>query len=168
MTPNRKRVGLNPKQLEIMEQIRNLPEAEVAKGARILKKKLGLKRCYPVSDTSLDPDLFDPALIEAKGWSDGTIKRYTSYFLGIAKKKDESNKDARARFLTVPHPFAPLVLGEDGKIQARWNGVFSRNEKPPKRLVSERLLLFFVLGLAIVKGTEPVKTAKNNARKALI
>ncbi len=67
MNPNKKRVGLNPKQLAIMEQIRNLSEADVAKGARIAKKKLGLKACYPVADTSLDPDLFDFAgLIRSK------------------------------------------------------------------------------------------------------
>jgi len=167
MNPNKKRVGLNPKQLAIMEQIRNLSEADVAKGARIAKKKLGLKACYPVADTSLDPDLFDPMVVASKGWCEGTIRRYTSYFLGIAKKKDEKASDARKRFTTVPHPFSPLVRGEDGKVLPKWAGVFPSKRKPPVRFVSERLLLFLVLGLAIVKGNETTKASKNAARKAL-
>jgi|TARA_R110000824_G_scaffold63518_2_gene166951 hypothetical protein len=167
MNPNKKRVGLNPKQLAIMEQIRNLSEADVAKGARIAKKKLGLKACYPVMDTSLDPDLFDPVAVATKGWCEGTIRRYTSYFLGIAKKKDEKASDARKRFMTVPHPFSPLVRGGDGKMLPKWAGVFASKRKPPVRFVSERLLLFLVLGLAIVKGTEATKASKNAARKAL-
>ena len=164
--PSKKRVGLNPKQIAVMEQIRHLSDADVAKGARIVKKKLGLKACYPVLDTSLDHDLFLPEDIIRKGWSEHTVRRYTAYFLGIAKKKDESNRDARLRFEESPHPFAPLVFGNDGKPQSQWAGV-KLGAKPPVRLVSERLLLFMVLGLAIVKGDTKAKDAKNAARAAL-
>lgn len=165
-TPRVKRVGLNPKQLEVMEQIRCLSDNDVAKGARIAKKKLGLKKCYPVLDTSLDAELFHPDDIAALGWSSTTVSRYTSWFLGIARKKDETNREARTRFTTRPHPFAPLVY-TDGKVAAKWTGVDWKNEKAPPRLVSERLLLFLILGLAIVKGTEKQKASKKAARQAL-
>ena len=166
-TPRVKRVGLNPKQLEVMEQIRCLSDNDVAKGARIAKKKLGLKKCYPVLDTSLDAELFHPNDIAALGWSETTVTRYMGWFLGIAKKKDEANKDARTRFTTRPHPFAPLVYDANGKVGSKWAGVDWQGTKAPPRLVSERLLLFLVLGLAIVKGTEKQKAAKKAARHAL-
>lgn len=165
-SPNKKRAGLNPKQLDIMEQIRCLSEADVAKGARVIKKKMGLKACYPVTDTSLDPDLFHPHTIEMSGISAHTIRRYTTWFLGLAKKEGETNKDARQRFETIPHQFAPLVRTNDGKVASRWAGVGWLGT-PPTRLVSERILIFLVLGLAIVKGDEKTKARKNEARAAL-
>jgi len=167
MTPNKKRAGLNPKQLQVLEQIRNLSDAEVAKGARVCKQVLGLRAAYPISDTSLDPDLFLVADIATKGWCDTTVKRYTAYFLGIAKKKNEHSSVARQRYCSVDHPFAPLIRGADGKVKPQWNGVFKVKSKPPIRFVSERLLLFLVLGLAIVKGTEKSKADKNGVRQKL-
>jgi hypothetical protein len=165
-SPNKKRAGLNPKQLALMEQIRCLSEADVAKGARVVKKKMGLKACYPVTDTSLDPDLFHPQDIVDAGISAHTVRRYTTWFLGLAKKPDESKKEARIRYESTPHQFAPLVRTNDGKIDPRWVGVDWKGTTPP-RLVSERILIFLVLGLAIVKGDAKTKARKSEARAAL-
>ena len=101
------------------------------------------------------------------GISAHTIRRYTTWFLGLAKKEGETNKEARQRFETVPHQFAPLVRTADGKVDPRWNGVNWIVRPIPARLVSERILLFLVLGLAIVKGDEKTKARKNEARAAL-
>jgi hypothetical protein len=163
-TPNKKRAGLNPKQIAVMNQIRNLSEAEVAKGARVCKKELDLKAVYPFLDTSLDADLFLPSDVEAKGWDHATVRRYTSYFLGLARKKDEGTKPFKERYTSVEHPYAPLFHGADGKPKPEFAPIKAH---PPVRLVSERLLLFLILGLAIVKGSPDNKDKKYRARQAL-